>query len=81
MSTPHTLEQLSEERAAELAHDLLSELLRAANQAQAVESITHHLTMAFAEADGPVWATAGGLAVVLAPFLQAGIEARRKGGA
>lgn len=80
-TTPNTAPQAAEQRAVELAHDLLAELLRTASQAQAVESIAHHLTIAFAEADGPVWATAGGLAVTLAPVLQAGIEALRKGGA
>jgi len=77
-TTPNTAPQTAEQHAAELGHDLLDELLRTANQAQAVESVAHHLTIAFAEADGPVWATAGGLAVTLAPVLQAGIEALRK---
>ena len=77
-TTPNTTPQAAEQRAGELAHDLLEELLRTANQAQAAESIAHHLTLAFAEADGPVWATAGGLAAGLAPVLQAGIEALRK---
>lgn len=81
MSIQHIPQQIAEQRAAELAHDLLAELLRTANQAQAVESIAHHLTIAFAEADGPAWATAGGLAVAMASVLQAGIEALRKGGA
>lgn len=81
MSTQHTPQQLAEQGAGELGHDLLAELLRTTNQAQAAESIAHHLTLAFAEADGPVWATAGGLAAALAPVLQAGIEALRKGGA
>ena len=80
-ATPNTTPQAAEQRACELAHDLLEELLRTANQAQAVESIAHHLTLAFAEAEGPVWATAGGLAAALAPVLQAGIQALRNGGA
>ena len=80
-TTPNTTQQAAEQRAAELAHDLLAELLRTTDQAQAVESIAHHLTLAFAEADGPVWATAGGLAAGLAPVLQAGIQALRNGGA
>lgn len=71
-------QQAAEQRAVELGHDLLAELLRTANQAQAVESVAHHLTIAFAETDGPVWATVGGLAVTLAPVLQAGLEALRK---
>ena len=81
MSNQHTAEQLAEQCAAELGHDLLDELLHTTNQAQAIESVAHHLTMAFAEADGPVWATAGGLAAVLVPVLQAGVSALRKGGA
>lgn len=81
MSIHLTTEQYTEQRAAELAHDMLAELLRTTDQAQAAESIAHHLTLAFAEADGPVWATAGGLAAALAPILHAGIEALRKGGA
>lgn len=76
--TPNVTQLTAEQRAGELAHDLLDELLRTANQAQAAESIAHHLTLAFAEADGPVWVTAGGLAACLAPVLQAGIEALRK---
>lgn len=77
-TTPNTAPQAAEQHAAELAHDLLAELLRTTDQAQAVESIAHHLTLAFAETDGPVWAIAGGLAAALAPVLQAGIEALRK---
>lgn len=81
MSTQPTTSQLTEQRAAELAHDLLDELLRTTDQAQAAESVAHHLTVAFAEGQGPVWATAGGLAAVLVPVMQAGVSALRKGGA
>lgn len=80
MSPPLTTAQRTEQRAAELAHDMLTELLHTTDQAQAVESITHHLTTAFAEADGPVWATACGLAAVLVPVLQAGVESKRMNG-
>lgn len=79
MSTiPSISPQAAEQRASELAHDLLDDLLRTVGQAQAVEAIAHHLTLAFAKPSGPAWATAGGLAVTLAPVLQAGIEALRK---
>lgn len=77
---PDISPRAAEQRAAGVAQDLLEELLQADSQAKAVEVIAHHLTLAFAEARGPVWATAGGLGVALAPFLQAGIATLRKGG-
>ncbi|TXH33870.1 hypothetical protein [Zoogloea sp.] len=77
---PNISPQAAEQRAAGVAQDLLDELLQADSQAKAVEVIAHHLTIAFAEARGPVWATAAGLASVLVPVLKAGVSALPKGG-
>lgn len=81
---PNISPQAADQRAAGVAQGLLDELLQADSQAKAVEVIAHHLTIAFAEARGPVWATAAGLASVLVPVLvpvlKAGVSALPKGG-